>query len=147
MSEASEKRARRDDDILRLFIAGATYRQIAKALDTGLATVSRTVVKKLAEGQKRRDLLSEEALSVHTERTERLFQAHWSTAIDPKQPGAHRSAEICRKILATQARIREADMTLPAPTERLSGDEDDDSGQDDGPQDDLSRLRAQRGTG
>lgn len=144
MSAASDKRQARDDDILRLFIAGATYRQIARALTTSLGTVSRVVVKKLAEGQTRRDLLSDQALSVHTERTERLFQAHWQKAL----AGDHRSAEICRRILAQQERTREAawGSALPAPTRALTeGDDDNGAIFNDEPQDDLSKLRASRG--
>jgi hypothetical protein len=144
VSAASDKRQARDDDILRLFIAGATYRQIGRALNTSIATVSRVVVKKLAEGQTRRDLLSDQALSVHTERTERLFQAHWQKAL----AGDHRSAEICRRILAQQERTREAAWgaaALPAPTQTLTEGDDDVAGFNDEPQDDLSKLRAARG--
>jgi hypothetical protein len=137
--KAAERQVR-DEDILRLFIAGATYRQIARALNCGLATVSRAVAAQLAAGQTRRELLSEEALAVHTERTERLFQAHWQKALG----GDHRSAEICRKILAQQARLHglEADLTpgLPAPTQHLGDDEPD----DEGPSDELARIRAAR---
>jgi hypothetical protein len=132
----------RDADILRLFIAGATYRQIAKALNVGLATVSRAVQKQLAAGAQRRELLSDQALAVHTERTERLFQAHWDKALR----GDHRSAEICRKILAQQARLQglEAELTpLPAPTAPVEVDEE----VSQEPTDELSKLRAQRGTG
>lgn len=139
--KAAERQAR-DDDILRLFMAGATYRQIAKALNSSLATVSRTVATQLAAGAQRRELLSDQALAVHTERTERLFQAHWTKALG----GDHRSAEICRKILAQQARLHglEVDAApLPAPTGALT---DDDNAEDE-PQDDLSKLRAARGTG
>jgi len=139
MSEASDKRQARDDDILRLFIAGATYRQIARALNTSIATVSRVVVKKLAEGQTRRDLLSDQALAVHTERTERLFQAHWQKAL----AGDHRSAEICRRILSQQERTREAALGAALPA--LNEDDDASDSSDDGPQDDLAKLRAQRG--
>lgn len=137
--EAAEKR---DDEILRLFIAGATYRQIARALNIGVATVSRTVTKQLAAGAKRRELLSDEALAVHTERTERLFQAHWVKALN----GDHRSAEICRRILAQQARINslDVDTSLPAPTSS-AGLTDERDTEDEGPADELSKLRSQRG--
>ena len=132
------QREERDADILRLFVAGATYRQIARATQCGVATVDRAVKKQLAESATRRDLLSDQALAVHTERTERLFQAHWGPALK----GDHRSAEICRRILAQQARLQglEADLTpLPAPT-ATAGPADD----DEGPTDELARIRRAR---
>lgn len=139
-----EERESRDADILRPFVAGASYRQIARAVQCGLATVERVVKKELAAGAKRRELLSDEALAVHQERTEQLFRAHWTPALK----GDYRSAEICRRILAQQARIfgleeGGANSPLPAPTPTVpplgEGEEE--------PDDELSRLRARRTTG
>jgi hypothetical protein len=133
------EREDRDADILRLFVAGSSYRQIARAVQVSLTTVHRVVQKQLAAGSKRRELLSDQALDVYTERTERLFQAHWSKALN----GDHRSAELCRRILAQQARLHglEADLApLPAPTP-TAGDTGD--GEEE-PQDELAKLRAAR---
>ena len=138
--KAAEREVR-DADILRLFIAGSSYRQIARAVNVSLTTVHRVVQKQLAAGAKRRELLSDEALAIHTERTERLFQAHWTKALS----GDHRSAELCRRILAQQARLQEAELTAqlpaPTPTAGMSGEDDEE------PQDELSKLRAARDTG
>jgi len=138
--KAAEREVR-DADILRLFIAGSSYRQIARAVNVSLTTVHRVVQKQLAAGAKRRELLSDEALAIHTERTERLFQAHWTKALS----GDHRSAELCRRILAQQARLQEAELTaqLPAPTPTAGMSSED----DEEPQDELSKLRAARDTG
>lgn len=137
-----EQREDRDADVLRLFIAGASYRQIAKVLNVGIATVSRAVAKQLAAGAQRRELLSTQALEIHTERTERLFQAHWTRALN----GDTKSALVCQRILAQQARLQglEADLTpLPAPTQTgLPVDEDD-----EGPTDELARIRSARTNG
>jgi hypothetical protein len=90
-------RERRDAQVVRLFLGGASYRSIAGAV--GLRSpqsVGNIVARALDGSQQRRDLLTDEAFAVWQERSERLLQAHWGPALD----GNHRSAELCRKILA-----------------------------------------------
>lgn len=135
------ERAERDATVLRLFVAGASYRQIAAAV--GLRSHSQVhdiVQRELATEAKRRTLLTDDAFSVHQERVERLFQAHWGPALK----GDYRSAEICRRLLDQNARLHglyaEAAPSLPAPTPTASGGGDE---QDD-PQDELAQLRAAR---
>lgn len=154
-------REERDARVLQLFVGGATYRQILAVLRTdeeqgekpvgwslrSVGAVHKIVQNQLAASAQRRQLLSDEALSLHQERTERLFSAHWATALDPRKDGSHRSAEVCRRILAQQARMYglEGDGGLPAPTQipngpaPLPGEEDE--------QDELAKLRAARGAG
>lgn len=134
------EREQRDDKVLRLFLAGLTYREVGAAV--GLRSVSgvhRIVQRQLAAGAPRRDLLTNETFALWQERIEALFQAHCDKAID----GDHRSSEICRKLLAQQARVyglsTEVDP-LPAPTPTQ---QPVDPGEDE-PQDELSRLRAAR---
>lgn len=136
----AEQRAERDRQVLQLFVAGATYRQIAAAV--GLRSpqsVDHIVKREMAAAAQRRALLNDEALAIYQERTEALFKAHWAPALK----GDHRSAELCRRLLAQQARLYGLDdmldSSLPPPT--VSGGLDDD---DDEVQDELARLRAQR---
>lgn len=135
------ERAERDADVLRLFVSGVSYRRIAAAVGVSLTSVDRIVKKELSKSGQRRALLNDEALAIHQERQERLFEAHWGPALK----GDHRSAEICRRMLAQQARLYglDADVlpSLPAPTSTTGvGDEDEE------PADELDRLRRARRT-
>lgn len=146
------EREERNAKALALFVGGATYRQIALTINLRSTSAAHTIVQNaLAESAQRRALLSDEALSIHQERQERLLLAHWQRALgsndpaNPREPD-HRSAEICRRILAQQARLYglDADPTpLPAPTQTLTGSADDDEEQ----MNDLDRIRARRNTG
>lgn len=91
----------RDQRVLQLFLAGATYSQIATATDIDLTAVHETVVRELETTANRRGLLAGEGKAVYQERAEALFKAHWAPALR----GDHKSAEICRKILEQQARM------------------------------------------
>jgi hypothetical protein len=133
-----EEREHRDHHVMRLFISGASYRQIGQAV--GLRSVSgvhRIVQRELAASAARRTLLIDEALAVWQERQERLFQAYWGPALG----GDYQAAEVCRRLLAQQARVYrlEADVGLlpgPTPTQVV--------GVEQAPQDELARLRAKR---
>lgn len=90
-------RERRNAQVVRLFLSGATYRSIANAV--GLRSpqsVCNIVQRAMADSSQRRELLTDEAFAVWQERSERLLWAHWGAALE----GNHRSAELCRKILA-----------------------------------------------
>lgn len=148
-AEREERNAR----ALALFVGGATYRQIALTIGLRSTSAAHTIVQNaLSESAQRRALLSDEALSIHQERQERLLLAHWTRGLggtdaqgNVREPD-HRSAEICRRILAQQARLYglDADPTpLPGPTKPLTGNADDDEEQ----MNDLDRIRARRNTG
>jgi hypothetical protein len=105
----------------------------------GLRSVSgvhRIVQRELAASVARRGLLTDEAFAIWQERTERLLQAHWGRALG----GDHRSADICRRLLAQQASVYglNAQVGLPTPTTTLGADGEQ------APQDELARLRAKR---
>ena len=93
--------AERNQRILQLFLAGATYKQIAAGVDIDAAAVHDIVCRELDESGQRRTVLLDEARAVYQERTEALFKAHWAPALR----GDHKSAEICRKILEQHARF------------------------------------------
>lgn len=87
-----------DGRVLQLFLAGATYKQIAAAVSMTEVEVHETVVRDLAGTGERRTVLNQRAAEVNQERTEALFRAHWGPALS----GDHRSAELCRRILERQ---------------------------------------------
>ena len=136
------ERAERDQKILQLFLAGATYRAIGAAVGLrSTHSVHHVVQRELSSAARRRAMLTDEALAVYQERVEALFRAHWGPALR----GDHRSAEICRRLLGQQARLYGlddlVDGSLPNPTVGTSGIADDD---DKDLPDELSRLRAKR---
>lgn len=143
--KASE-RAARDQDVLRLWIAGASFSRIAQAVGLTSRRVEQIVKAALAAGASRRALLSEEALAVHQERHERLFEAHWGLALK----GDHKSAELCRRMLDQNAKLHglyaDAAPSLPAPTAPLTGQDSADRETEE-PADELSQLRARRSPG
>lgn len=157
-------REERNARIMQLFVGGATYRQILATLradeEQGIrggkprapgwalrstGAVHKIVQLELAASAQRRAILTDEAFSLQQERTERLFAAHWAIALDPTKPGTHRSAELCRRILAQQSRLYElggdGGTALPAPTG--PGPRPDDDG-DEEELDELAKLRAAR---
>ena len=137
------ERAERNAEILRLFLAGHNYREIGLLKAVSTSQVELIVKRELADNARRRNLLTDEALAMWQERYERLFRAHWDQAL----AGDHRSAEICRKMLGQQARLYgledlNSPSPLPPPTSPLPPDENDD--EDEGPADELARIRAAR---
>lgn len=138
------ERAKRDDQILQLFVAGATYQQIARAVNLRSAgTVHGIVAKQLSDAAQRREFLTDEAFSMFQERTERLFRAHWGRALD----GDHKSAEVCRKILAQQARMYGIDEPVKGLSNNMGVVDNDDETNplnEQEPMDELARLRAIR---
>lgn len=89
----------RDTRIFGLFLAGATFHQIATAVECSIDTVDAVVVSYLST-DRRRDLLTNHGHAVNIERAEALLKAHWGQAMR----GDHRSAEICRRILADKSK-------------------------------------------
>lgn len=97
------QRDQRNEKALQMFVAGASYKQIAASI--GLKStlqVDNIIKKELSAAAQRRDLLTQEAFAVLQERMETLFLAHWVPATRDRDP---RSAEICRRILSDQARM------------------------------------------
>jgi hypothetical protein len=128
------ERAQRDALALQLFIAGATYQQIADRIGLkSRSAVHHIVQRELGEANERRKLLTDEAFSMFQERTERLFQAHWGLALK----GDHKSAAICQRLLAQQSRLYglDAEPAVPLPAVELDDEEE---------LDELAQLRSRR---
>jgi len=111
--------ADRDQRVLQLFIAGATYSQIAAAVEMESTQVHDVVCRELSSSGDRRSVLSNEAVAVYQERSEALFRAHWAPALR----GDHKSAEICRKILEQQSRLFGSQDLAAAPKKGTALDE------------------------
>lgn len=123
--------AERNEQCFRLFLAGSTYAQIAKAV--GLKStghVHQIVKRQLYDTRVRRNLLTDQALAIHQERQERLLQAFWVEALK----GDQRSAEICAKILDQQCRVYGLLKSTPAGEKTMEDDTFDE----------LARRRASR---
>lgn len=136
-------RALRDAQVVGLFLAGGSYRSIARAV--GLKshhTVAAIVERSFAgpSSSQRRELLTDEAFAVWQERTERLFRAHWIPALD----GNHRSAEVCRKLLAHMAQVYGLHEQVSLPGTRPDAVEVDPEPADDDGLDVLARMRRDR---
>jgi hypothetical protein len=136
---AAGDRARRDARVVRLFLAGLSYRDIGAVV--GLRSpqsVGNIVQRELADSAARRGLLTDEAFAVWQERSERLLRAHWGRALD----GNHRSAELCRKLLGQQAQVyglaQEVALAGGTPTGAVEVEPEDSD------MDELARLRAKR---
>ena len=132
-------RARRDGRVVRLFLAGLSYRDIGAVV--GLRSpqsVGNIVQRELAASGERRGLLTDEAFAVWQERSERLFRAHWGRALD----GNHRSAELCRKLLGQQAQVYGLAQEVALAAGTQSGAVEVEPVEPD--MDELARLRAKR---
>ena len=89
----------------------------------------------------RRELLTDEAFAVWQERSERLFRAHWGPALE----GNHRSAELCRKILAQHVLVYGLAQEVSLAGTRAGAVEvDPEPDPDEGGLDVLARMRADR---
>lgn len=120
--------------MVQLFLGGASYRSIAAAV--GLRSpqsVGNIVQRALGSSSQRRELLTDEAFAVWQERSERLLRAHWGAALE----GNHRSAELCRKILAQHVLVYGLGQEVPVAGTRADAVEvdpepepDDDEGMD-----------------
>ena len=137
------ERERRNAQVLQLFLGGASHRTIARAV--GLRShrsVGNIVQAALGSTTDRRDLLTDEAFAVWQERSERLFCANWGPALE----GNHRSAELCRKMLAQHVLVYGLAHQVPLAGTRADAveidpepDPDDDEGLDV-----LARMRRDR---
>jgi hypothetical protein len=124
-----------DQRIWQLFLAGASYSQIASAVGCEQAAVDDVVRCSLDATGARRDVLTRYALAVHVERVEALFRAHWTAALR----GDHKATDTCRKLLEQQTKMYELGMSAPPAPDGEDHDEESDTF------DELARRRTGRG--
>lgn len=114
MATAAE-RARRDQKVLGLYLAGATYRDIASVVNVSASRVHQIVERELESGADRRELLTTKAADMLIERTEALLRANWPAAMR----GDYKAAVIVDRVLARQSRLFGLDTAggaMPATT-------------------------------
>lgn len=98
----AEERRRRDDLVLRLFLAGASYRQIARRV--GLRSpqsVGNIIRRELRSGAGTGTPVTEVGRAVFMERLEALLAAVWPRAM----AGDPEAGEECLQLLSQQARF------------------------------------------
>ena len=98
----AEERRRRDDLVLRLFVAGASYRQIARRV--GLRSpqsIGNIIRRELRSGAGPGTPVTEIGRAVFVERMEALLAAVWPGAM----AGDPEASEECLQLLAQQARF------------------------------------------
>ncbi|MFA4050908.1 Uncharacterised protein [Mycobacteroides abscessus subsp. massiliense] len=135
-------RAKRDAQVLQLFIAGVPYRQIGERHNITHTAVEKIVQREMAKAAKRRDYLADQALAMHVERSEALFRAHFGNALN----GDVKAAEFCRRLLAQQTRLYGLDAATPGMNEPPNLPDPDDEGDDgdEAPVSDLDDWRRKR---
>lgn len=98
----ADERRGRDELVLRLFLAGASYRQIARRV--GLRSpqsVGNVVRRELRSGARLSTPVTEVGRAVFVERLEALLAAVWPGAM----AGDHQAGEECLQLLTQQARF------------------------------------------
>ncbi|MCU1615962.1 MAG: hypothetical protein JWO98_3502 [Frankiales bacterium] len=98
----AEERRGRDDLVLRMFLGGASYRQIARRV--GLRSpqsVSNIVRRELRSGAGPGTPVTEVGRAVFVERLEALLAAVWPGAM----AGDHQAGEECLQLLSQLARF------------------------------------------
>jgi hypothetical protein len=99
----ADERARRDALVWQMFLAGVSYREIGKNPRVRLSCrgVELAVRRQMSGTAQRRNLLTNEAMAVHTERLESLFATAYAKAVS----GNARAGEQCRRLLDQMARV------------------------------------------
>jgi hypothetical protein len=132
----------RDARVMELFYGGASYRSIAEAV--GLrshVSVGNIVQRELGSTAERRELLTDEAMAVFTERFEQVWRANWSKASD----GDRYATMECRRLLGLAASVFGLSRKVTfADTGRLEVDVEPERDDDNEPMDELARLRFNR---
>jgi hypothetical protein len=136
---SGEERATRDVLMLRMHLAGVTYRDIGRKVDLSVGGVHKVIKRQLRQSADRRDDLADDAVEAYLARMEPLLAANWPKALR----GDTRSTEQCRRMLDSMARVQ---GTVPSLAERVLPERfrDDYYGDADGEADELTAWRERR---
>jgi hypothetical protein len=93
--------ADRDTKILKLMISGCSEREIARAVGLTRARVNAILKREISRGEKHRQMLRDEALTIQVGRLETLIRALWPAAMS----GDLRAIETARKVCEQEARV------------------------------------------
>jgi hypothetical protein len=96
------ERARRDAHVVRLFLAGLSYRDIGAVVGLRSPTSVGDIVKrKLGDESVRREVLRSRGGALFIERSEALLLWHWPRALQ----GDYNATAACLRVLDEQARF------------------------------------------
>jgi hypothetical protein len=142
-SVKAAERAKRDAQIMKLFYAGASYRQISEAV--GLRSpqsIANVVQREMAAGGDQREFMADESRAVWVERWQQLWRANYPAAM----AGDHRALAECRRLQGQWATMFGLSRMPPLAGADIDVDEDqdDDDAAAVAPMDELARLRAAR---
>lgn len=126
---SGEERIARDTLVLRMHLAGVTYRDIGKRVHLSVGGVHKVITRELRKSAYRRSDLADDAVEQYLARMETLLAANMPKALR----GDPRSTEPCRRMLDSMARIQ---GIVPSLAERVipirdDGDDTDSGGGDD----------------
>jgi hypothetical protein len=141
MRLSGEERQARDTLVLRMFLAGVTYRDIGRKVGLSLGGVHKVVKRELRQSADRREDV-DGAVEAYLSRMEALLSASWRKALG----GDVRATNECRRLLDSMGR---AQGVFPGSVaERLADhlppDDDDDEGVGPDGLDELQRYRRLR---
>lgn len=104
-------RVSRDAWVMRLFLAGHSYREIGKHPKVNLSAkgVGNVVNRTLAEANPRHNDLGQQASTVYVERLEQMLRAVWPQAVR----GDLKAVSVALRILAQEARFHNLDTSAP----------------------------------
>jgi hypothetical protein len=142
MRLSTAERQARDTLVLRMYLAGVTYRDIGRKVGLSLAGVHKVIKRQLRQSADRRDELeSDSAIESYLSRMEALLSASWPKALR----GDTRATDQCRRVLDSMAKVQ---GLVPSVAERLLPDrldaEDTDDDEDGLDELDLYRLRREQ---
>ena len=123
-----EQMRERDEKILRLFIGGASEREISRSSGTSPSRVHQILRREITRGNKHRELLRDQALDVYISRLDVLLRSCWTKAM----AGDLKAIETARHVVEQQAKVVMGAPDIPA----IEFDPDF-----DGDADELARYR------
>ena len=95
------QRRRRDRRVVRLVLAGASYRDAAAAVGLRSPASVHQIMEKALVGETRRGLLASEAGAMFVERGEAVIRANWAAAMR----GDYQASTMVLRIMDEQARV------------------------------------------
>jgi hypothetical protein len=137
MRLSTAERQARDTLVLRMYLAGVTYRDIGHKVSLSAAGVHKVIKRQLRQSADRRDELeSDAAVESYLSRMEALLSASWPKALR----GDTRATDQCRRVLDSMAKVQGIVQSV---SERLVP-VDDDSNDEDDDGEELDELQAYR---
>lgn len=138
MRLTGEEREARDTLVLRMYLAGAAYRDIGRRVSLSVGGVHKVITRQLRQSADLRGD-TDGAVEAYLSRMEVLLAASWPMALR----GDARATDQCRRVLDSMAKVQ---GLVPSVVERLLPDRLDaeDANDDEDGLDDLELYRLRR---